>query len=256
MTGLTEILSSSLRCVECGDYPRGRPVYSCPGHHLTCAECQPQPPPQQSRHCQTCARPTSELSLTPLEKKLLQFVSRNCCWQGEGCSQQGDLSSIIKHEAVCSHQLVTCWACDDTSSLLNFHHHSQDLTCFYKQKMFESPVRVQMSVKVTPAVALTCAGDIFYLRVLHLKSQAVWMVYLAAQLCQEDCEKYRARLEVSSPHSGGISRLPGRPSSLVHSLEEVMKSGNYILISQPDINNIASQNGVFHLTCEIIRNPD
>ena len=249
VAGVTEILSSSLRCVECGDYPRCRPVYSCPGHHLTCADHL------QSPNCKACARPTSELSLAPLQRKLLQFVVRNCCWESEGCSQQGDLTSITKHEAACSYQLVTCWACQDTASLLNFHHHSQDLTCFYQQKMFESSVRVRMSVKATPAVALTCAGDVFYLRVNHLKSRSVWVVYLAAQLCQEDCEKYKARLEVSSPHCGGISRLPGRPSSLVHSLEEVMKTGNYILISQPDMNNIASQNGVFHLSCEIIRDP-
>ena len=225
-------------------------MFSCPGHHLTCAECP------RSQDCKTCARQTSELSLTPLQRKLLQFVVRNCCWQSQGCSQQGSLTAILQHEVGCSYQVVTCWACGDNAALITFHHHSPDLTCFFQQKMFESPVMVKMSVKVTPAVAVTFAGDIFYLRVVHLQSQSVWLVYLAAQLCPADCEKYKARLEVSSHHqTGGISRLPGRPSSLVHSLEQVMKSGNYILISQPDINNIAGQNGVFNLSCEIIRNP-
>ena len=39
LEGLTEILSSCLRCVECGKYPRGRPLFSCPLHHHICAEC-------------------------------------------------------------------------------------------------------------------------------------------------------------------------------------------------------------------------
>ena len=39
LEGLTEILSSSLRCVECGKYPRGRPLFSCPLHRHICAEC-------------------------------------------------------------------------------------------------------------------------------------------------------------------------------------------------------------------------
>ena len=37
--GLVSILSSCLQCVVCGEYPRGRPLYSCPLHHHTCAEC-------------------------------------------------------------------------------------------------------------------------------------------------------------------------------------------------------------------------
>ena len=37
--GLVSILSSCLQCVVCGEYPRGRPLYSCPLHHHTCVEC-------------------------------------------------------------------------------------------------------------------------------------------------------------------------------------------------------------------------
>ena len=141
------------------------------------------------------------------------------------------------------------------SSLVNFHHHSDQMTCFYKRTVFESPVKVSMSVKEThPAVALTFGGEIFYLRVTRLKARAVWVVYLAGQMSVEDCKGYRATLELSSPHQGGISRLPGQPSRLIQSLEEVMKSGNYILVSEPDIKNISSPSGFFNLSCEITRN--
>ena len=51
-----------------------------------------------------------------------------------------------------------------------------------------------------------------------------------------------------------ISRLStGRPSSLAESLEEVLKAGNYILLSQPDMKNISGPNGVFQLSCGITK---
>jgi len=247
----TEILSSCLKCVECKEYPRGRPLFSCAEHHQTCADCHQNP-----GLCARCGGAVAaEESVSPLKKKLLLFVTRNCCWHSEGCSHQADLRAMVRHELNCSYQLVTCWACDKNAALLKFHHHSEQLTCFYMRKMFQSPVTVKMSVRDSHAVALTFAGDIFYLRVTQLKSRAVWLVYLAAQLSLEDCHKYKARLELSSSeHQGGISRLPGQPSSLVQSLQDVIRSGNYILVSEPDIINISGPTGFFNLSCEITRN--
>ena len=51
-----------------------------------------------------------------------------------------------------------------------------------------------------------------------------------------------------------ITRLStGPPSSLAESLEEVLKAGNYILLSQPDMKNISGPNGVFQLSCGITK---
>ena len=60
-------------------------------------------------------------------------------------------------------------------------------------------------------------------------------------------------LQVSAGQAD-ISRLStGRPSSLAESLEEVLKAGNYILLSQPDMKNISGPNGVFQLSCGITK---
>ena len=66
--------------------------------------------------------------------------------------------------------------------------------------MFESPVKVNMSVRETLAVALTYRGEIFYVRVAELKSRAVWLVYLAAQLTVSECAQYRMSLQVRGDH--------------------------------------------------------
>ena len=182
------------------------------------------------------------------------FVERKCCWHEEGCPHQAKLSSITSHEVSCPYQLVTCWHCSQSASLINFHHHSPDMTCFYKKKVFSSPVKVVMSVKDTPAVAVTLGGDVFYLRVSHMRARSVWVVYLAAQLTLEDCSKYRTTLELSSLLQGGVSRLPGPPSSMTQSLEEVIKTGHYILVSESDMRNLSSPNGLFRLSCQITRN--
>ena len=124
----------------------------------------------------------------------------DCCWQQEGCSYQAPLRSLLRHEPACSYQLVTCQTCHLRSPLLNFHHHSDQMTCFYQGRMFESPVKVNMSVRETPAVALTYRGEIFYVRVAELKSRAVWLVYLAAQLAESECAQYRMSLQVRGDH--------------------------------------------------------
>ena len=85
---------------------------------------------------------------------------------------------------------------------------------------------------------------IFFVRVCRLSARSVWVLYVAAQLTAEDCPRFRVKLVVAAAPGedeggGGPSfEFSGPPCSLTASLEAVLKGGNCLLMTDPNVLKI------------------
>ena len=87
---------------------------------------------------------------------------------------------------------------------------------------------------------------IFFVRVCRLSARSVWVLYVAAQMTCEDCPRFRVKLVVAAAPGegegeggGGPSfEFSGPPCSLTASLEAVLKGGNCLLMTDPNVLKI------------------
>ena len=88
---------------------------------------------------------------------------------------------------------------------------------------------------------------IFFVRVCRLSARSVWVLYVAAQMTAEDCPRFRVKLVVAAaPGEGGGGgggggpsfEFSGPPCSLTASLEAVLKGGNCLLMTDPNVLKI------------------
>ena len=86
------------------------------------------------------------------------------------------------------------------------------------------------------------------MRVCRLSARSVWVLYVAAQMTAEDCPRFRVKLVVAAAPAegegggeggGGPSfEFSGPPCSLTASLEAVLKGGNCLLMTDPNVLKI------------------
>ena len=94
------------------------------------------------------------------------------------------------------------------------------------------------------------------MRVCRLSARSVWVLYVAAQMTAEDCPRFRVKLVVvAAPGEGGGEgggggegeggggggpsfEFSGPPCSLTASLEAVLKGGNCLLMTDPNVLKI------------------
>ena len=82
------------------------------------------------------------------------------------------------------------------------------------------------------------------MRVCRLSARSVWVLYVAAQMTAEDCPRFRVKLVVAAAPGGGGGgggpsfEFSGPPCSLTASLEAVLKGGNCLLMTDPNVLKI------------------
>jgi len=253
----SRIINNNLKCVKCDNLPRNLPVMICSENHISCLGCYESISATIKCVAVNCDKKMLEYQNTPLISELLVSVDRRCAFGVNGCSVQTTFDELLQHESSCVFQDVNCWVCGNTAPLNNFHNHRSNLECFHEHRIHSSPGQLKMNFRRSLPVAISVGGELFYVRISRIKSRSVWIVYIVSQLVTEDCKNFLTSFSLSSigPSSCHSFSYSGPPSSLVSSLEDVLKSGNCLVLTDPGVNNLiaASQNAQFALSYDIKR---
>jgi len=253
----SRIINNNLKCVKCGNLPRNLPVMICSANHIACLSCYQSLFGTIKCVAAKCNQKMLEYQNTPLISDLLVSVDRRCTYCDNGCSVQTTIEELLLHESSCVFQDVNCWICGNTVPLNNFHNHRPNLECFHEQRIHSSPGKARMCFRKSLPLAISVCGELFYLRISRIKSRSVWIAYVATQLVSEDCKLFLTSFTLSSigPGSHPSFSYSGPPSSLVSSLEDVLKSGNCLVLTDPGVNNMiaASQKPEFSMSFDIKR---
>ena len=249
---LTNIIVENLTCHQCGHLPRHKPILICQGgKHVLCISCY-----QISDILMKCNFPGCKLEFTQdhnmdLVNKLLVEVVRKCSWSDNGCCYQASLKDLVQHEHCCKYQSIQCWVCKTSSPLTQFHHHNPSLGCFHNQKIYSSPVRISMSIKNCLPVAVTFHEDIFILHLSRISSRSVWVVCVMAQLTPDDCELFKVSVDISKLHSDHKFSFNGPVGCVTDTMENILKKGNCLVLTDPAINNLTSEDDVIEIAIEL-----
>ena len=245
LANLTAVIQNHLTCCSCGGLPRSRPLMMCTSGHVSCASCY-----HVSRSLLQCTQPGCQLHAaehpsSALALSLLSTITRPCAWAAHGCGHRGPLMEVETHEPSCVFQEVECWVCGSSPSLANFHNHSPDLRCFQERTIRNyDEVKTSISMSVSscrhPPVAVLYQDSLFFIRISHIKSRSVWIASVAGQMINEDCRRFLVCLDLTSPHDkfGPSFSFSGPPCSLTASVEEVLKAGNCLVLTDPALSNI------------------
>ena len=138
--------------------------------------------------------------------------------------------------------------CGSSSSLANFHHHSEDLSCFQESTIHNTGNKGKISLTMTvssgrhPPLAVLFQDSIFYIRVSRIKARSVWVASVAGQMVKEDCSRFLVFLDLRCPDDSSAPSFSfsGPPCSLTSSVEGVLKDGNCLVLTDPAVSNITS----------------
>ena len=189
----------------------------------------------------SCKIPASGLALG-----LLGAITRPCAWAHHGCGHQGPLTDIETHEPRCEFQEVQCLVCGSSPSLANFHHHKADLSCFQKNTIHNVDQQGKTSLTMTvssgrqPPLAVLFHDSLFFIRVTRIKSRSVWVASVVGQMVKEDCSRFLVSLDLKCPDdkSAPSFSFSGPPCSLTSSVEDILKDGNCLVLTDPAVANI------------------
>ena len=251
VSSLHSAVETSLTCCSCHQLPRSLPISSCTtNHHPVCDKCLVLS--TDTLHCPVCCS-SLVTHTSPLLTRLLSTIRRPCCWSGDGCTVSSTvLTDLETHEGVCLYQPVLCWGCNSSYPLNTFDKHSLDLDCFAFKEVHRAPpavVRTMLLCKDQTSgdvdwnpVAIKFAGNMFYLRIARRKIIKSWIFHVAAQQLPEGCSKYLAKITVFPPgcedDTGLHWRIAGPPFSLLVKVEEAVRIGGCLVITQPAMERL------------------